>query len=182
MATGKRPLRVLIANINPAEDGFFVPLIYGNLRTHWEHLEHVAAEQEQVDWLDPLMIPESYEEIDRRVGFSSLDVLAISVYQWNYAYQYELAKFVRAANPNCLIVAGGPHVEFQNPNFFTTYNFVDVAVTGEGEESFRQLIKAKLAGREDYSLVEGVCLNPKFGTHAFKPVERFDLAHRPSPW
>lgn len=182
MATGKRPLRVLIANINPAEDGFFVPLIYGNLRSYWEHLEHAAAEQEQVDWLDPLMIPESYEEIDRRVGFSSLDVLAISVYQWNYAYQYELAKFVRAANPNCLIVAGGPHVEFQNPNFFTTYNFVDVAVTGEGEESFRQLIKAKLVGREDYSLVEGVCLNPKFGTHAFKPVARFDLAHRPSPW
>ena len=188
MAIGKRPLRLLIANINPAEDGFFVPLIYGNLRTYWEHFEESerAAEQkeaqQQVDWLDPLMIPESYEEIDRRVDFSSLDILAISVYQWNYAYQYELARFVRAINPSCLIVAGGPHVEFQSPNFFSEYASVDVAVAGEGEETFRQILKARLAGKNDYSQVEGVHLNPKLGSYTFKPVARFEFSHRPSPW
>jgi putative methyltransferase len=182
MATGKSPLRVLISNINPAEDGFFVPLIYGNLRTYWEYFEEAEIEKGLVDWLDPLMIPESFEEIDRHVDFSNLDVLAISVYQWNYAYQYELARFVRVANPNCLIVAGGPHVEFQDPGFFVTHDFVDLAVTGEGEESFRQILKAKLLGQSDYSEAEGVRLNPKFGNHAVKPVTRFELARRPSPW
>lgn len=184
MAFRRSKLRVLVANINPSEDGFFVPLIYGNLRSYWEKSDmsrsHPAGGD--VDWLDPLMIPEKFKEIDARIGFDSVDVLAISVYQWNYAYQYELARYVRSHSPNCLIVAGGPHVDYKSPAFFEQHNYIDVAVAGEGEESFRQILNSQFQESPDWSQIQGVYLNPRFGSFKFVPVPTIDLSSRPSPW
>jgi hypothetical protein len=96
--------------MNPASEGFFVPLIYGMLKSFCDQYEQL---RQNYVWLDPVMIPLSLDELEKQYDFRSLDVLGLSCYQWNYAYEYELAARVKAANPSCTLIAGGPQVEWR---------------------------------------------------------------------
>lgn len=174
--------RILISNVNPSDNGFFVPLIYANLRSYCEADPELNG---KLDWVDPPMMPEEFAEMDRRLDFSTIDVCGISCYQWNYAYQFEFAQYVKSKNPNCLIVAGGPHLSYPRADrldFFERNDFVDLVVPGEGEEPFRQLLISAVAGVVNFEKLVGVHIHPRHGNFSFKATPAIDLSTRPSPW
>jgi putative methyltransferase len=53
---------------------------------------------------------------------------------------------VKRRFPDCLVVFGGPQVPFAPADYFRRHPFVDVAVRGEGEEAFREILLRHAAG------------------------------------
>jgi radical SAM superfamily enzyme YgiQ (UPF0313 family) len=66
-----------------------------------------------------------------------------------------LIEAIRAAFPNALIVVGGEHVTAVPEYTLTSCPAVDVAVLGEGEETFVDLVDAHTRGR-DFAEVAGI--------------------------
>lgn len=71
----------------------------------------------------------------------SPDMVALSSYIWNWNYNQELAKAIKKLWPDCIIVVGGPQVPKNDQNFFNKYPFFDIAVHGEGELAFKEILK-----------------------------------------
>ena len=109
---------------------------------------------------------------------SDSDILLCSCYVWNWEITTYLAKKVKDINPNCLIIFGGPQVPQILEGFFQKYPFVDIAVHGEGELVFENILNEFLDGK-DFSRVKGISTK-EFTT---EPQERIkDFESMPSPY
>src|SRR5712692_9307013 len=81
---------------------------------------------------------------------SGADVLAYSTYVWNERYSLEVARRAKARNPGAFVVLGGPSVPRRPERaaaFLREHDFVDALVFGEGELTFRDLLRALLDQR-----------------------------------
>jgi radical SAM superfamily enzyme YgiQ (UPF0313 family) len=74
------------------------------------------------------------------------DVLAISVFGWNFREALLLAETFKQLNPGGLAVLGGTHVANQADRVFRLSPEVDVICNGEGELAFPETLHAWLAG------------------------------------
>lgn len=88
----------------------------------------------------------SVERIIRRVTDFSPDVIGITTFTVSAYSAYELAKEIKRRFPQKKIVAGGPHIT-SNPNDLLKQSEVDIAVIGEGEITFKELIEAIKKGQ-----------------------------------
>lgn len=66
------------------------------------------------------------------------DICGFSTYMWNEKYNLALAQSIKNKWPNCKIVFGGPQVSV----IYSTYEFIDSLVLGEGEEAFTDILSA----------------------------------------
>lgn len=80
------------------------------------------------------------------------DILACSVFGWNFRNFGQLATTFRQVNPEGWTIFGGTHVAAQADRVFRLYPEVDVVVNGEGEITFAHLLRARLAGRSKHEL------------------------------
>jgi len=80
------------------------------------------------------------------------DLFGVSVFTFNRHEAMRLAALARAANPRCLIVAGGPHATHLPRHLLAHYPQVDVVVRGEGEETLLDLARARARGDLEESL------------------------------
>ena len=106
------------------------------------------------------------------------DMVAMSSYVWNWEYNQKLAQEIKLVYPKCEIVVGGPNVDKRNKNFFTDYPMFDVAVLGEGEPAFRQILKQKTMNK-NYNGIPSVF--PKGGDICNLPNRFRELDTIPSP-
>ena len=109
------------------------------------------------------------------------DILACSVFGWNFRHFGQLAATFRQINPAGWTIFGGTHVAFQAERVFRLYPEVDVVVNGEGEITFANLLRAFLAGRSRHELadIRGISFRSVAGgvvtTEAEpRPNQRFD--------
>jgi hypothetical protein len=79
-------------------------------------------------------------------------VLGLSCYTWNIAEFLEIARTVKTAVPEVLVVAGGPHV--QRAEDFLGSEPIDVVVLGEGEVTFTELLDC--TSPTDWNEVKGL--------------------------
>ncbi len=106
------------------------------------------------------------------------DILLCSCYVWNWEITTYLAQEVRKMNPKCMIIFGGPQIPDLSEGFFEKYPYVDIAVHGEGEHVFENILTEYLKDK-DYSNIKGI------ETKNFRtpPQERLnDLDSLPSPY
>jgi radical SAM C-methyltransferase len=82
------------------------------------------------------------------------DILACSVFGWNFRNFGQLAATFRQIKPEGWTVFGGTHVAMQAARVFRLYPEVDVVVNGEGEITFANLLRAFLAGRSRHDLAD----------------------------
>jgi hypothetical protein len=74
------------------------------------------------------------------------DMLAISLYTWNSERSLGIAQCIRARLPGLVVVIGGPEVQHDN-RWVVEHAAVDVAVVGEGEQTFADLLGLLVAAR-----------------------------------
>jgi putative methyltransferase len=132
------PVRVLISEPQSGETGLpFLPMMWGVLKTYWEH--HGAA-RDAVEWLKPIyrLLPPAV--LLRPYAGERIDVLGLSCYSWNFPLQCVVARAVKEANPHCLVVAGGPEPDFKDPRFFETHAYIDAIVVKDGEIPFTRIL------------------------------------------
>lgn len=83
------------------------------------------------------------------------DVVALSVVCWNARAIYDAARLIVAEKPETLIVLGGPEVGPIPERVLAENPAVSAVVRGEGEETFADLLAARLKGR-DLTRVPGI--------------------------
>lgn len=114
------------------------------------------------------------------------DILACSVFGWNFRNFGQVASTFRQINPKGWTIFGGTHVAHQARRVFSLYPEVDVVVNGEGEISFANLLNAFLAGRSRHDLadVRGISFRTVMGeivtTEAEPRIKNLDTI--PSPF
>lgn len=110
------------------------------------------------------------------------DVVGFSVYVWNYEISLEIARQLRDLDPNVLILFGGPHVPDEAKDFMEENRCIDIAVHGEGEQTFTEVLSSLESG--DWSAVDGISYRDATGVVIKTPRRnRFNnLSSLPSPF
>jgi len=112
-------------------------------------------------------------------------VAAFSVSIWNTNLSLAVAREIKNEFPQSLIVFGGPSVPFDASEFMQLNPFVDIAVRGEGEQTFAEILLRFLDSR-DFGDIAGVsyrdplsgkCIKNKQGRQVAKNLDLF-----PSPY
>jgi radical SAM superfamily enzyme YgiQ (UPF0313 family) len=67
-------------------------------------------------------------------------VVGISCYVWNWNYNLEFIRLLKQRWPKCYVVAGGPHIPNNDPDFFIKNKNIDVCIHQEGELVFTDLL------------------------------------------
>ncbi len=80
------------------------------------------------------------------LGEAPPDVIGFSVLGWNVKQFSAVAETIKQIKPDALVVFGGNHVAHQAERVFRQCAAVDVVVNGEGEVTFADLVRARLAG------------------------------------
>lgn len=100
-------------------------------------LYELNKENDGLSWKE-FVIKEDKNEI---AGYcSKFDVVAFSCYIWNITPTLEIAKKIKALNPNCKILLGGPEVSYDWQDVIALAE-IDYIVVGEGEIPFTEFIK-----------------------------------------
>jgi len=97
----------------------------------------------------------TYEEIVTRIP-PDTDVIAVSaMFSGEWPVMRELIRLAREQHPDALVVAGGEHITALTEFSLRDCPAIDVAVCGEGEHTFYELLEAYRTG-SDFSQVSGV--------------------------
>lgn len=152
----------------------YLPYVWGILRSHVE--QALPGLRENIDWLPPLFGARPPREALRGAGAERVDVLGLSCYTWNWDAQRQLAREAKAANPDCLVVAGGPQPDAGSPDFFRRHPYIDAVVVNDGEIPFARIVETVCAGERDVSGIPGVVVpgpgqKPGMVLDPVKPVE-----------
>ena len=106
-------------------------------------------------------------------------LIGFSNYLWNFEYNKALAKKIKEAFPECIIVFGGPQIP-ADASLLETCSYIDMLQHYEGEVSFRDLLRA-LASKRDLGEVHNLSFRQGKNcvTTDFVLAEEFDF---PSPY
>ncbi len=105
------------------------------------------------------------EEILREIYQRKPDVLLFSCYIWNIRQVKELILECRKVLPETPIWLGGPEVSFSAEKLLKEYPQVTGILTGEGEESFRELAECYVNKKNSWERIPGAVFRRK-GTDA----------------
>lgn len=83
------------------------------------------------------------------------NVLCFSCYIWNIDMVIVLCKHIKMILPETIIVLGGPEVSYNTLELMEEQDSIDIVVIGEGEYSFKQLMKC-LKEDLDYTEVPNI--------------------------
>lgn len=158
---------------------FYIPYSIGVLASYARQDPRIADE---VAFLPFLYRRESPEQIALRIG--TVDVLGLSCYVWNWRLSMAVASHVRRRNPDVLIIVGGPHVPEKEAGFLAANPDIDVAVHGEGEDAFREILLRRLSGEPLTGIQSTAVKNRADGEIIVAPkrVRMRDLSGLPSPY
>lgn len=111
------------------------------------------------------------------------DVIGFSIYIWNRSYSHVLGRELKAKNPNCFIIVGGPEPPVTDPDFFEKFPYIDVAVVQEGERSFKAILEELKNENPDFTKIPGLLINDNGKVLKTGEPERInELDEIPSPY
>jgi 2-(S-pantetheinyl)-carbapenam-3-carboxylate methyltransferase len=90
-------------------------------------------------FLPPLYAKEPVEDAVERL--LEAHVVGFSTYVWNERISLAIARELRRARPEVLIVFGGPQVPRRAAGYLSEHPFIDLAVQGEGERAFLAVLQ-----------------------------------------
>ncbi|MBY0451464.1 MAG: radical SAM protein, partial [Bdellovibrionaceae bacterium] len=144
----------MISTPNYFDSLTYLPYVHALLKTFCEKDPVVL---ENYNWFEPIFLNDAPERL-LAGREASIDVLGLSCYLWNWPLQLEIAQRVRKANPNCLIIMGGPHPDWKDQDFFTKYPDIDIVVKNEGEQPFCNILLEYLKAAPDYRQISSLIL------------------------
>lgn len=158
-------------------NAYYLPYSVGVLWSYVSQFEFITENYElgEIIWKR-----ESIDGVVERL--KDHDIVGFSSYVWNSNYNYTLAKKLKEANPNILIVFGGPEPPIEKKDYYQKYPFIDLTVVREGEITFKNLLEAFVIG-EDYKNVKGLVVNNNLVPINTGSTERIsELSAVPSPY
>lgn len=132
------------------ENSAYLPIVSGLLRAYAETLPEIQASYTFLPFFYHLDAPTNILS-----QYKDPDVAAFSLSMWNEQLNLHIAREIKARYPECLIVFGGAQVPQYPADYFKQFPFIDVAVRGEGEEAFADILTRYLQS-SDFSEIPGV--------------------------
>jgi putative methyltransferase len=164
----------------PLAGTIFLPIVSGLLKSNAEVVDELQSIYQ--------FMPFAYkrDSVSRIVDLhEDPAVAAFSVSMWNEQLSLRVARQIKERNPDCLVVFGGPQVPHYPVEYFQEHPFIDVAVRGEGEDTFVDILTRYLNSNE-FADIGGVSWrNPVTGECVINPGDhplRQDLDDYPSPY
>lgn len=161
-------------------NAIYLPLASGLLQAYATTIPDI---QNNYQFMPFLFVRNHPEKIVRQ--YKNPGVAAFSVSMWNMNLSLRIAEEVKKRFPECLTVFGGPSVPFNALAFFQQYPFIDVAVRGEGEQTFADLLLKFLESR-DFRDIPGIsyrdCNNGEYVKNTKERPFVNDLDMFPSPY
>jgi radical SAM superfamily enzyme YgiQ (UPF0313 family) len=160
--------KVLLVGIYDTNTAALAPEV---LRAYAERFP--VAEAFELVTLNLSIFSGSIDEMAGRIAAHDAAIVAFSTYIWNYAQVLELTRRVSGT-----IILGGPQCNHLDTGFFVDHPEVDVVVSGEGEETFVELLEY-FSGQRDLADVRGIVT--RGGATPPRPVLA-ELDSVPSPY
>lgn len=114
----------------------YLPYSIGLLHAY---VQAYAKDPEKYEFLVPVHLRIPVEEaVNKLLG---ADVVGISSYVWNIRISLEVARHIKERKPDTVIVFGGPQVPNHAESFLKKHSFIDLAVHGEGEPAFLEILE-----------------------------------------
>jgi putative methyltransferase len=171
---------VLISEPQAHKNIAYLPYMWSVLKSHADRVEHLGG---RVEWLDPIHEKDTADALLRPYHHAVPDVLGLSCYMWNWDVQCQIARQVKAAHPDCLVVAGGPHPDYKDPDFFRKHPYFDVVAVKDGEITFSRLLSKVLDGDRDFRDIGGLYLpSPTGGDHVHTGPAEVPTTFEHSPY
>ncbi len=108
----------------------------------------------QVDVIDCQLLKLSLEDFKSEITKRQPDVVGVTSSTLTYQSALKLVKIAKEACPNCITIAGGPHVTFWDDKALEECPELDIVVRREGENTVLELAQRVEAGKS-YSDVLG---------------------------
>jgi len=131
----------------------YLPYMWAILKSYWER--H-GDEDDPYEWLEPIWQNDMPDFLLQPYQDLTIDVLGLSCYTWNWEVQCGIAQQVKARNPNCLVVAGGPEPDYKDPDFFRKYPYIDIVAVKDGEITFNKLLSKISRDDRDFRDIGGL--------------------------
>ncbi|TSI03696.1 B12-binding domain-containing radical SAM protein [Lysinibacillus sp. BW-2-10] len=109
------------------------------------------------------------------------DVVGFSCYIWNIEETIRVVRMLRAVSPQTKIILGGPEVSYDVHDWLRRIEEVDFIVMGEGEKSFKDLLKY-FSGEIALEDVPGICYLQDGKIKIHPQPAKIDLRELPSPF
>jgi putative methyltransferase len=153
---GARRKTVLISEPHAIENPApFLPYVWAILKSYWER--H-GDDDDYYEWLPPIFLNRDPGSLLQPYGDATIDVLGLSCYTWNWERQCAIAKRIKASNPSCLVVAGGPQPDYKDPEFFREHPYIDAIAVKDGEITFSRILGKLMRADRDFRDVGGLYL------------------------
>ena len=133
-------------------NAYYLPYSAGVI---WSYSLADPAIRERFKVTEFLWRREAIEETADRLCHN--DMVAFSTYVWNHRYNYELARQIKARNPNTVILFGGPEPAITDVNIFRDNPFMDLIICYEGEITFKRVLE--VFDTKNWESVAGLLIN-----------------------
>ena len=170
-------MKVLLVAINAKyiQTNLAVRLLSGYAHAHVPAVREGFCAVNFVEW----NINQNISSMLRGVYEEKPDVVFFSVYIWNRKESIELASEVKKLMPEVLIGFGGPEVSWDAQRVFSECPYLDLLISGEGEQTFAELLEVLVAGGS-FESIQGLYSRKKNSTDIFwpgkrRPLENLDL-------
>lgn len=102
-------------------------------------LLYVASKNKHDVSFKEYTIKDKLENICDDIISNEYDIVAFSCYIWNIDYIKPLCELLKQKKKDIIIILGGPEVTYEPEHFISNYK-IDYVMSGEGEETFPQLL------------------------------------------
>ena len=99
-------MKILYCQPSYYKKAIYIPYVYFKAK-------QLLKDIRDIEWLDPL----PYIKGDETFDLVYADVVLLTCYVWNIARNVQIARKAKEINPNCIVIAGGPHIPLNEDPF-----------------------------------------------------------------
>ena len=111
------------------------------------YLEKYCAAEEAEIIIEEYTINDRIENITNDIYQKDVNMIGFSCYIWNITMVLEIADRLKKVKPDCVIILGGPEVSYDAEDLLSKYPYIGYIITGEGEETLKDLIRCLSSSR-----------------------------------
>lgn len=167
--------------LNLAYSGPRPPSLASGCLAGWAMADQELAASVELGFHDAF-IDEDPAAVAARVAAGEPGLVGFSCYVWNVERSLATARALKALLPGCRVVLGGPEAGGLAADILGSQPAVDFVATGEGEETFRRLLRALALGDGEPGCVPGLALRREGAVRKTPEAPLIELKGMPSPF
>ncbi|MCM3568703.1 B12-binding domain-containing radical SAM protein [Neobacillus mesonae] len=110
------------------------------------------------------------------------NIIGFSCYIWNIEETLKVVNILKKIDPSVYIVLGGPEVTYDTCWWMENYPEIDFIVTGEGEQTFKQLLLEIESSSKAFEKIPGLAYRKDGQVLTTLQRNKLDLKELPSPY